>query len=353
MRPRIGISLGDVTGVGPEVTLKALARLLAEPATGDAPRYLLLGDAGWIERANRDLRLPVEPDRGPATPGRLSVLDPRSTPLPSQLTAGAAPAALAAVDWLRAGAALCLRGEIDALVTAPVSKQAIREAGVPFVGQTEFLSELAQAPRTVMMLLGHDAGGRWLRVALATTHLPLRAVPDAVNADNVLLAIERAAEACRLLHLPRARVAVCGLNPHAGERGGLGREELEVVAPAVATARAQGCDAHGPFAADTLFHLAWRGDYDAVVALYHDQGLGPLKLLAFDSGVNWTLGLPFVRTSPDHGTAYDLVGRDRARPDSMEAALRLAERLARRRPGGGSAAAQLTDGSSGESASRA
>lgn len=352
MCPRIGISVGDVTGVGPEVTLKALARLLAEPAAVDAPRYLVLGDAGWLERANRQLRLPLEPDRGAATPGRLGFLDPRSQPLPAQLTAGAAAASLAAVDWLRTGAARCLRGELDALVTAPVSKQAIREAGVPFVGQTEFLSELAQAPRTVMMLLGHDAGGRWLRVALATTHLPLRAVPDAVNADNVLLAIERAAEACRLLDLPRARVAVCGLNPHAGERGGLGREELDVVAPAVATARTRGCDAHGPFAADTLFHLAWRGDYDAVVALYHDQGLGPLKLLAFDSGVNWTLGLPFVRTSPDHGTAYDLAGQDRARPDSMEAALRLAERLARRRSGGGSAAAQLTDGSSGESANR-
>jgi 4-hydroxythreonine-4-phosphate dehydrogenase len=353
MRPRIGISLGDVTGVGPEVTLKALARLLAAPAPGDAPRYLLLGDAGWLERVNRNTQLPLEPDDGPATAGRLRLRDPRSAPLPARLTAGAAPAALAAVDWLRAGAELCLRGELDALVTAPVSKQAIREAGVPFVGQTEFLSELARTPRTVMMLLGHDAGGRWLRVALATTHLPLRAVPDAVNRENVLLAIERAAEACRLLELPRARVAVCGLNPHAGERGGLGHEEIDVVAPAVAAAQAGGCDAHGPFAADTLFHLAWRGDYDAVVALYHDQGLGPLKLLAFDSGVNWTLGLPFVRTSPDHGTAYDLAGQNQARPDSMEAALRLAERLARRRtregPAGG---AQFTDGSSGESASK-
>jgi 4-hydroxythreonine-4-phosphate dehydrogenase len=164
-----------------------------------------------------------------------------------------------------------------------------------------------------------------------TTHLPLRSVAQAVTGAKVLLAITRAAEACRLLGLPRARVGVCGLNPHAGEGGLFGREEIEVIGPAVADARAQGADAHGPLAADTLFHQALHGAYDAVVAMYHDQGLGPLKLIAFDTGVNWTLGLPFIRTSPDHGTAYELAGRNVARPDSMLAAVRLAVRLARGR----------------------
>jgi 4-hydroxythreonine-4-phosphate dehydrogenase len=228
-----------------------------------------------------------------------------------------------------------------------VNKQAILEAGVPFVGQTEFLADLAGVPDPVMMLLGHDERGRWLRVALTTTHLALRAVPDALTPARIRRAIACAAEACEQLGLDRARVAVCGLNPHAGEGGHFGREEIEVIAPTVSAIRAEGVDAQGPFAADTLFHQAWRGEYDAVVAMYHDQGLAPLKLIAFDTGVNWTLGLPFVRTSPDHGTAYELVGRNAARPDSMLAAIRLAVRLARRR------AVQLTDGSSGELASKA
>jgi 4-hydroxythreonine-4-phosphate dehydrogenase len=197
------------------------------------------------------------------------------------------------------------------------------------VGQTEFLSELASSPRTIMMLLGHDHLERWLRVALVTTHLPLRGVAQAVTGDQVLLAATRAAEACRRLGLPRARVGVCGLNPHAGDGGLFGREEIELIEPAVATARAQGMDVHGPLPADSVFHQALHGGYDALVAMYHDQGLAPLKLVAFDTGVNWTLGLPFVRTSPDHGTAYDLAGRNLARPDSMLAALRLAVRLAR------------------------
>ena len=289
---------------------------------------------------NRTVGLDLEPFAGPSSGARVSVLDPRPEGLPLNLTSGAAPAARAAVDWLRHGAQRCLAGELDALVTAPVNKRAIEQAGVPFVGQTEYLAELAGASRTVMMLLGHDDRERWLRVALVTTHLPLRGVAPAVTGEKVLLAITRAAEACQRLALPRARIGVCGLNPHAGEGGLFGNEEVEVIAPAVAAARAQGTDAHGPFAADTLFHQAWRGEYDAVVAMYHDQGLGPLKLVAFDTGVNWTLGLPFIRTSPDHGTAYELAGRNVARPDSMLAAVRLAVRLARSRIAGEGPAAQ-------------
>jgi 4-hydroxythreonine-4-phosphate dehydrogenase len=182
-----------------------------------------------------------------------------------------------------------------------------------------------------MMLLGDDDRGRWLRVALVTTHVPIHDLARQITRERVELAIERAATACRDLGLPRARVAVCGLNPHAGEGGHFGTEEITTIAPAVAATRRCGADVVGPLPADTLFHHALRGDFEAVVAMYHDQGLAPLKMLAFDNGVNWTLGLPFIRTSPDHGTAYDLAGQNRANPSSMLAAIRLARQLARAR----------------------
>lgn len=333
MNLRIGIALGDVTGIGPEVTLKALA---AEAARTDS-RYLLVGDGGWLERLKRQLalELPLERFAGWDTPARLLVCNPLPEPLPESLPPGDPRAARAAVAWLETAARMCLRGELDALVTAPVNKESIVRAGIPFVGQTEFLSELAGAKRTAMMLLGPDEHGRWLRVALVTTHLPLRAVPDRITTGNVEQTIELAAEACRDLGLPRARVAICGLNPHAGEGGQMGQEEQTVIAPAVRAAQARGFDVVGPLSGDAVFHHALCGEFDAVVAMYHDQGLAPLKAVAFDSGVNWTLGLPFIRTSPDHGTAYDIAGRGIANPSSMIAALRLAEQLARRRKGTG------------------
>ncbi|HXF10844.1 MAG TPA: 4-hydroxythreonine-4-phosphate dehydrogenase PdxA, partial [Desulfuromonadaceae bacterium] len=239
-------------------------------------------------------------------------------------------AARAALAWLRHGAGLCLRGEAAALVTAPVNKESIIRAGYnDFVGQTEFLSDLAGAKRAAMMLLGHDERNRWLRVALATIHIPIKAVPERLTAEKVTLAIELAAQSCRDLRLPRARVAVAGLNPHAGEGGKFGDEEIKTIAPAVAAARKKGLDVAGPLSGDTVFYYALRGDFDAVVAMYHDQGLAPLKAVAFDTGVNWTLGLPFIRTSPDHGTAYDIAGKGIANPSSMVAAMRLAKQLIR------------------------
>ena len=179
-----------------------------------------------------------------------------------------------------------------------------------------------------MMLLGCDDRKRWLRVALVTTHIPLRSVPNALTVENVFNTIKRAAESCRLLKLPRARVGVCGLNPHAGEGGHIGDEEIRIIRPAVERALAEGLDVVGPMSADTLFHEAFIGGYDAVVAMYHDQGLGPLKLIGFETGVNWTLGLKFIRTSPDHGTAYDIAGKGVANPSSMVHAIRLAQKLA-------------------------
>lgn len=321
--------MGDVTGIGPEITLKALAALADEPG----PDFLIIGDAGAIGRANHGVNLPLAPASNSESPARFQYLDPQPGALPEGLVAGAPEAALAAVNWLRDAGERCLRGELAGVVTAPVSKAAIIRAGVPFVGQTEFLSELAETKRTAMMLLAPDDRGRWLRVVLVTTHLPLRLVADAIPPEAVALACELGTQACVDLGLARARLGVAGLNPHAGESGELGREEIEIIGPALQRVREQGIDAVGPVPADTLFHQALRGDYDVVVAMYHDQGLGPLKMIGFERGVNWTLGLPFVRTSPDHGTAYDLAGRGIADAGSMIAAIRLAMRLVQRRGG--------------------
>jgi 4-phospho-D-threonate 3-dehydrogenase / 4-phospho-D-erythronate 3-dehydrogenase len=323
----IGIALGDVTGIGPEVTLKALA---AE-AAADQARYLILGDAPLLRRLNEQLgtRLPLETFTAGKPSGRFAVFNPLAESLPPGLPAGSPRAARAAVAWLKEGAQRCLRGELAALVTAPVNKESIIRAGeTEFVGQTELLSGLAGTDRTVMMLLGADDRGRWLRVALVTTHVAIRRVADQITPGKIELAIALAAKACRDLGLPRARVGVCGLNPHAGEGGKMGDEEITTITPAVEAVKRTGLDVHGPFAADSLFYHAYRGEYDAVVAMYHDQGLAPLKLIGFESGINWTLGLPFIRTSPDHGTAYDIAGRGVASASSMVSALRLAKRLA-------------------------
>ncbi len=324
----IGISIGDVTGVGPEVTLKALA---AEPA--EKGRYLLLGDAAHLERLNHrlGLNLPLRAFQGYDQPGRFFMLETVEK-LPKTLSQGAPAAALASVNWVREGARRCLAGELDALVTAPVNKEAIGRAGERFIGQTELLSELAGTRETAMMLLGEDDRGRWLRVVLATTHVSIRRLPDQLTQEKVLLAIRLAARSCHELGLPRARVAVCGLNPHAGEGGAMGDEEITTIRPAVRQAQSLELDVAGPLSADALFYYVFRGDYDVVVAMYHDQGLVPLKMIGFETGVNWTLGLPFIRTSPDHGTAYDIAGRGQASPTSMTAALRLARQLAARKP---------------------
>jgi 4-hydroxythreonine-4-phosphate dehydrogenase len=329
MTARIGITLGDATGIGPEVALKALAALERR----GRGHYLLIGDERLTAALNQRLgtRLSLVSVREGARSDRYLICNPMPEPLPEGLPAGAAQAALAAVEWLKEGARRCLEGGLSALVTAPVNKEAIVRAGVPFVGQTELLSELAGATRTAMMLLGEDDRGRWLRVALATTHVPIRRLADTLTREKVERVIELAARACADLRLPRARVGVCGLNPHAGEGGQMGTEEQTIIAPAVAACCGRGIEAVGPLSADALFHYAYRGEYDAVVAMYHDQGLAPLKMVAFERGVNWTLGLPFIRTSPDHGTAYDIAGQGKADPASMIAAIRLAQDQSARR----------------------
>ena len=325
MSRRLGIAFGDVTGIGPEVTLKAIAQELA----ADDTQYVILGDPERARALSRNLGLDLDiRDWSTEPTARVSVSNPFKTPLPDKLKPGSAEAAQAALAWLKAAAELCLARKLDGMITAPVNKESIVNSGAKsFIGQTEFLSQLAGAKRTAMMLLGCDDHGRWLRVALATTHVPIKLVADKLTQENIGLTIDLAAQACRDLRLARARIAVCGLNPHAGEGGKMGTEEITTIEPAVKAARARGLDAVGPLSADALFYYVLRGDYDAVVAMYHDQGLVPLKMIGFESGVNWTLGLPFIRTSPDHGTAYDIAGQNKANPSSMVAAIRLAKQL--------------------------
>ncbi len=324
----LAIALGDPTGIGPEVALKAIAAEL--PRNNE--RYVLIGDASLSRTLTEFLKLNLTIDGYSShSSARVMVLNP-GPPLPRSLSTGGVEAARAAIAWLKHGAELCLRRETDALVTAPVNKEAIIRSGeTSFVGQTELLSGIAGTERTAMMLLGADDRERWLRVALATIHVPIREVAARLKKEKIEFTIELAAQACRDLGLSRAKVAVCGLNPHAGEGGKIGDEEITTIAPAVEAMKQLGFDVHGPFAADTLFYHVFRGDYDAVVAMYHDQGLVPLKMIGFERGVNWTLGLPFIRTSPDHGTAYDIAGKGIANPSSMIAAIRLAKQLANNR----------------------
>ncbi|MBI1840455.1 MAG: 4-hydroxythreonine-4-phosphate dehydrogenase PdxA, partial [Verrucomicrobia bacterium] len=319
----IAITVGDPSGVGPEVTLKALT----EEFSADTTTYHLFGDPEQLHRLNQSLgaRLPLVSQDESRLSDRVVVFATAHPKPQAPWIPFSSAAAQASMAGLRAAALSCLEGRCRALVTGPVCKEAIVDAGFSsFVGQTEFLSELAGTPDTVMMLLGCDDRERWLRVALATVHIPLRLVPERLTAARIDLAITRAAEACVALGLPRSRVAVCGLNPHAGEGGKLGDEEIRMIRPVVDAARRRGLDVTGPIPADTLFHFALRGDCDAVVAMYHDQGLAPLKMIGFETGVNWTLGLPFPRTSPDHGTAFEIAGRGIASAGSMLSALRFA-----------------------------
>ena len=307
--PRLALTAGDPAGIGPEIVLKALS-------SDRRPRAELsvYGPAGVLEeRARRfSLAWPVAGvrivDSGPAG----EVVLGRSSP--SGGRAAAAAVLAAARD--------AMVGRVDALVTAPLNKESLAAAGHPWPGHTEMLAEAAGSPDVAMLFVG---GG--LRVALVTIHRSLRSVPDAIRTDEVLRIVRLVHRELPALGAATRRIALCGLNPHAGEGGLFGREEIDVLAPAVARLRGEGIDVTGPLPADSLFVRAARGAFDAVVALYHDQGLIPVKLVSFGQAVNVTLGLPFVRTSVDHGTGFDIVAGGTADPGSLLAAMELAATL--------------------------
>jgi len=311
MRPRIGITLGDPAGIGPEIVIKALA---AE----DRPEadYIVFGDMESLADRGRRFGLPTPQDKGArvvdvAASGPIAI---------GQISAAAGDAAARAV--LRAVQEV-KAGRLQAIVTAPLQKESLKAAGHPWPGHTEMLAEAAGVSDVAMMFVG---GG--LRVALLTIHRALRSVPDAVTADEVRRVVRLVARELPRFGAKSRRVAVCGLNPHAGENGLFGTEERDTIAPAVLSLRQEGLDVHGPHPADTLFVRAIRDEFDAVVACYHDQGLIPVKLAAFGRAVNVTLGLPFVRTSVDHGTGFDIAEKGVADAGSLLEAMRLAATLA-------------------------
>jgi 4-hydroxythreonine-4-phosphate dehydrogenase len=319
------LTMGDACGIGPEI--------LAKLWQGQAPRdAVVVGDVAVLRRA-------VAATGGGLAVAHLQSLDeldrvpPHCLPVwqPEGLPAGLAEAPLGRVD-ARAGAAaaLCIEaavgliqaGQASALVTAPIHKEALHAAGSSFPGHTEMLQALAGGPPVRMMLANEE-----LRTVLVTIHCSLRDAIERVTRANVLETLRITGAALKLMGIAAPRIAVAGLNPHAGEGGLFGDEEIRHIAPAIADARAEGWDTTGPFAPDTVFMRARRGEFDVVVAMTHDHGLIPVKYLGVEQGVNVTLGLPFVRTSPDHGTAFDIAGRGIADPASLGAALAMARRL--------------------------
>ncbi len=296
-RPVIALTSGEPAGIGPELCVKIAA---APPAA----RVVAIGERSLLAGCPEVEHVPLA---RPAIPGRLDKAN--------------APYVLQVLERAVRG---CLSGEYDAMVTAPVQKSVINDAGIAFTGHTEFLAERAGAKHVVMMLVG---GG--LRVALATTHLPLAEVPKAITRASLAETLKVVdADLKRRFQIAEPRILVAGLNPHSGESGHLGREDIEVIAPAINDAAAAGIRASGPIPADTLFVPERLRQADAVLAMYHDQGLPVLKYASFGRGVNVTLGLPFVRTSVDHGTALDIAGQGRADAGSLLEALRLAIELA-------------------------
>jgi 4-hydroxythreonine-4-phosphate dehydrogenase len=323
VRPRIALSLGDPGGIGPEIT----ARALSAPGIQDVCLPIVYGSRAVWARGCAVARVPttlstVSSAREASGPSLVECDEVSLDALPYGVATEAAGRAQArylerAVDELVSGAA-------DGLCTAPVNKAAVHRAGRPFSGHTEYLQERFGVPRVVMLM----AGDR-LRVALATTHVALRQVADRLTTQELIEVTTLVAqELSARFGFQEPRIALCGLNPHSGEEGQFGDEEIRLVAPAIAALRARGIRAEGPFAADGLFPRVTELGFDAVIALYHDQGLIPFKMLEFHTGVNVTLGLPRPRTSPDHGVAYDLAGKGTADPRSMISALRLCIRLA-------------------------
>ncbi|WP_018413099.1 4-hydroxythreonine-4-phosphate dehydrogenase PdxA [Methyloversatilis thermotolerans] len=327
-QPCIALTSGEPAGIGPELCAALAARQFAA-------RIVVLGDAALIAERARSVGVPLRVREYRAgQPAECGTLDVLHVPLARSAIAGRldplnAPYVLSLLDRARDG---CLAGEFAAMVTAPLHKGVINDAGIPFTGHTEYLADTTGTPQVVMMLAGRTGAagdGPWLRVALATTHLPLAAVPPAITRESLTATL-------RILHhdlqrrfgIDQPRIVVAGLNPHAGEGGHMGREEIDVIAPVLDALRGEGMQLEGPLPADTLFVPRHLAGADAVLAMFHDQGLPVLKYATFGHGINITLGLPIIRTSVDHGTALDLAGTGRADAGSLVEAVEAAIAMA-------------------------
>ncbi len=331
--PPLAVTMGDPAGIGPDITLLACSMR----AKHSLPDFFVVGSAEVLEQRARELNLPIRAhhiaDAGSAReapPGALNVLDLGS---PGPVVPGRTDSRFAPliIGSIATAVELVMTGQAAGVVTQPIAKATLTAAGFAHPGHTEFLADLAtraigKCHAPVMMLASTE-----LRVVPLTVHIPLAQVPAAITRDLIMSTVRTTiADLQRYFGVKAPRIAIAGLNPHAGESGTLGREEIEIIAPAIDALRREGHDVVGPLSGDTMFHPAARKRYDAAIAMYHDQALIPLKTVAFDSGVNVTLGLPFVRTSPDHGTAFDIAGTGRANPASFVAALEMAATMSKR-----------------------
>lgn len=315
--------MGDAAGIGPEVVVKALA--------GDAElaeHSVVIGDIGHLQTiaATFQLKVDITSNIGSVPHGRIRVLDLDNLAEPFEHGVDSAVTGRAAADYIERAATGCLEGEFAAVATAPISKRSLALAGVDFPGHTEFIAHLTNTPRVAMSFFAGN-----LRVVLLSTHLPLIKAIEKVKKDNLTSLIMFASEQLTRLLGSGVKLAVAGLNPHASENGMFGTEEADEIMPAVEYCRGEGVDVSGPYSPDTIFLRCFKGEFDAVIALYHDQATIPVKSIGFGEGVNVTLGLPIIRTSVDHGTAYDIAGKGIADPSSMRSAIRLAMELSSQR----------------------
>jgi len=327
----IAVTMGDAAGIGPEIVLKTFADAAW---IAEHPSFVI-GDAGILRRQASMLGLTLDIREASSVADiapQAGVLDvfraPGTNPLPADLPIGAVNAAAgqAAFEAIRTAIDLAVRGEIAGICTAPIHKEALAAAHVPYPGHTEMLADLSGTRDFAMMLVNPT-----LRTILVTIHCSMLEAVARLSVERELRIIRLAYRAMRDIGIDRPRIAVAGLNPHAGEGGLFGREDLDIITPAIELAREEGIDASGPWPGDTVFMNARRGRFDIVVAQYHDQGLIPVKLAGVEDGVNITVGLPFVRTSPDHGTAFDIAGKGVADPSSLQVALQTAHQFVRSR----------------------
>lgn len=309
---KIAITIGDPAGIGTEIALKAI---LSEEVL-DVCEPIIIGDIAVVKETVEKLKIPVELNS-------LKIIDTGEIKDRNfQRCKPTAEGGRACVSYIKKAVELALNKEVDAIVTAPISKESLKMAGFKWPGHTEMLAELTGTKDYAMMFYSDK-----LKLILVTIHTALRNVPDLIKKEMVLQTIMLAKKACDMVGIDKPKIAVAGLNPHAGEAGIFGDEEIKEIIPAVNKAQTSGISVSGPYPADTLFHSAYNGEFDIIVCMYHDQGLIPLKMIAFDKAVNVTIGLPIIRTSPDHGTAYDIAWKGIANPSSMIEAIKLAAGL--------------------------
>ena len=329
-RPRVAITMGDAAGIGPEITVKSLA----DPRSVEWCVPLVIGDARVLERAmdatgtHLAIRRIAAAGDASGAAGTIDVLDDAAIDMATHRWGEVDPRyGEAAVRWTKEAGRLALAGEIDAMVSAPLNKEAMHAAGHSYEGQTEILGEMTGSKPAMVMVVDR------MRLMLFTNHMALRKVCDYLRTDRVLERLTLADAALRDMGIAKPRIAVAGLNPHAGENGAFGREELDAIVPAIEAARARGIDAQGPFPADTVFLKSRDGAYDMTLALYHDQGLMAVKLVGFGRVVTLLIGLPLIRTSTGHGTAFDIAGRNIADHVNLLEAIRVAAEVARGKAG--------------------